>query len=399
MPFCIVAYMKTSICSPPPSYVCKRENLVCKLHKSLYELKHASRQWFAKFSQAILDAGYIQSKADYSLLYKHKGITSVFILVYVDDVIITGSDANEISTLKNFLRQRFKLKDSGNLKYFLGIEVSRSRRGICLNQQQYALDIIKDEGLLGAKPAPFPMEENLKLNNTDGNLLNNPASYRRLIGRLIYLTVTRPYILFSVNILRQFMHQPRQPHMKAAIRLVHYLKGSPGQCILLSSHNELKLQAFYDSDWASCPMTRRSTTGYCVFLGTSPISWKTRKQPTISKSSSEAEYRAMTLATCELQWLWYLLQDLGVSHSFPSILYCDDKDAIYIAANPVYHERTKHIEIDCHVVRERIQDGTLCTAFFPSKDQIGYIFTKALGKETFLRLKSKLNLLDIHAPT
>ncbi|BFG41758.1 hypothetical protein CerSpe_280320 [Prunus speciosa] len=243
------------------------------------------------------------------------------------------------------------------------------------------------------------MEENLKLNNIDGNLLNNPASYRRLIGRLIYLTVTRPDILFAVNILSQFMHQPRQPHMKAATRLVHYLKGSPGQGILLSSHNELKLQAFCDSDWASCPMTRRSTTGYCVFLGTSPISWKTKKQPTVSRSSSEAEYRAMAVATCELQWLRYLLQDLGISHSFPSTLYCDNKAAIYIAANPVYHELTKHIEIDCHVVRERIHDGTLRTAFLPSRDQIGDIFTKALGKETFLRLKSKLNLLDIHAPT
>ncbi|CAL9002699.1 unnamed protein product [Prunus brigantina] len=146
-------------------------------------------------------------------------------------------------------------------------------------------------------------------------------------------------------------------------------------------------------------MTRRSTTGYCVFLITSPISWKTKKQPTVSRSSSEAEYRAMAVATCELQWLQYHLQDLGVSHSFPSTLYFDNKAAIYIAANQVYHERTKHIEIDCHVVRERIQDGILRTAFLPSRDQIGDIFTKALGKETFLRLKSKLNLLDIHTPT
>ncbi|CAL8995605.1 unnamed protein product [Prunus brigantina] len=169
------------------------------------------------------------------------------------------------------------------------------------------------------------MEENLKLNNTDGNLLINPASYHRLIGRLIYLIVTRPETLFAVNILSQFMHQPLQPHMKAATHLVHYCLTESCQFMHQPLQPHRKLQAFCDSDWASCLMTRRSTTGYCVFLGTSPISWKTKKQPIVSRSSSEAEYRATTVATCELQWLWYLLQDLGVSHSFPSTLYCDNK--------------------------------------------------------------------------
>lgn len=318
-------------------------------------------------------------------------------MVYVDDIIITGTDNEGISVIKHFLHRRFHLKDLGQLKYFLGIEVSRSKCGIFLSQRKYTLDILQDTGLSGAKPVCFPMEQHLKLTNTDGELLHNSASYRRLIGRLIYLTVTRPDIVYTVNILSQFMHEPRKPHMDAALRLVRYLKDTPGQGILLPAHNKLLLNAYCDSDWASCPMTRRSTTGYCVFLGTSPISWKSKKQKIVSRSSAEAEYRAMALATCELQWLRYLLQDLNIQHTAACTLHCDNKAAIHIAANPVFHERTKHIEIDCHVVREKLQSGLLKTAFVPSKAQIADVFTKALGKEQFLHLKDKLGIINIHA--
>ncbi|KAI5333442.1 hypothetical protein L3X38_023573 [Prunus dulcis] len=242
------------------------------------------------------------------------------------------------------------------------------------------------------------MEQNLKLNNEDGELLHNPETYRRLVGRLIYLTITRPDIVHTVHILSQFMQSPRTTHKDAADRLLHYLKGTPGQGILLSSSNNFQLRAYCDSNWASCPMTRRSTTGYFVLLGESPISWKTKKQDTVSRSSAEAEYRAMAMATCELQWLRYLLYDLGLSHTTPSLLYCDNQAALYIAANPVYHERTKNIEIDCHVVREKIQNGSLRTAYIPSTEKLADVFTKSLGKDQFQRLKNKLGILDLHTP-
>ncbi|BBN68917.1 wall-associated kinase 2 [Prunus dulcis] len=313
------------------------------------------------------------------------GKSSIFLLVYVDDIIITSTDTATISIIKNLLHQRFHLKDLGDLKYFLGIEVSRSPKGLYLSQRKYALDILKDSGLIGARPTFFPMEQNLK-------------NYRRLVGRLIYLTITRPDIVHTVHILSQFMQSPRTTHKDAADRLLHYLKGTPGQGILLSSSNNFQLRAYCDSNWASCPMTRRSTTGYFVLLGESPISWKTKKQDTVSRSSAEAEYRAMAMATCELQWLRYLLYDLGLSHTTPSLLYCDNQAALYIAANPVYHERTKHIEIDCHVVREKIQNGSLRTAYIPSTEQLADVFTKSLGKDQFQRLKNKLGILDLHTP-
>ncbi|XP_077237143.1 putative mitochondrial protein AtMg00240 [Tasmannia lanceolata] len=158
------------------------------------------------------------------------------------------------------------------------------------------------------------MEQNLQLNSTHGDVLPDPSTYRRLIGRLIYLTLTRPDIAFSVQALSQFMATPRQPHLDAAHRLLRYIKQSPGQGILLSFSINTQLHAFCDSDWASCPETRRSVTGYCILLGSSPVSWKSKKQRTPSRSSAEAEYRAMGTICCEVTWLLHLLRDLQLLH-------------------------------------------------------------------------------------
>jgi hypothetical protein len=193
-------------------------------------------------------------------------------LIYVDDILITGNDLKAISTLKQFLHSRFRIKDLGALKYFLGIEVSRTKRGISISQRKYTLEILKDGGILGAKLVNFPMEQNTKLSDV-GELLIDPSQYRRLVGRLIYLTITQPDIIYSVHVLSRFMHAPRRPHMEAVLCVLRYLKNAPGQGLFFPSQNDLSLRAFCDSDWAGCPMTRRSTTGYCVFLGSSLISW------------------------------------------------------------------------------------------------------------------------------
>jgi hypothetical protein len=262
-------------------------------------LKQASRQWFAKFSEAICSAGFGQSRADYSLFTKTQGKLFTALLIYVDDILITGNDPASISATKKFLHSRFNLKDLGNLKYFLGIKVSTSNKGIFISQRKYALEIIEDVGLLGAAPITTPMERGLKLSDKS-DLLKEPSKYRRLVGRLIYFTVLRPDITYAVHVLSRFMHQPRKLHMQAALRVVRYLKGAPGQGLFFSSNSDFRLRAYCDSDWAGCPLTRRSTTGYCVFLGPSLISWRSKRQKTVSLSSAEAEYRAMTGACCEL---------------------------------------------------------------------------------------------------
>ncbi|XP_062118484.1 uncharacterized mitochondrial protein AtMg00810-like [Humulus lupulus] len=205
-----------------------------------------------------------------------------------------------------FLHGDLHEEDLGVLKYFLGIEVARSPHGLFLCQRKYALDIISEVGLLGAKPAGSPIEQNHRLAHAKGELLAKPESYRRLMGRLIYLAVTRLDLSYSVHVLSQFMQHPKHEHWDATIRVVRYLKGAPGHGILLRSDSDLSLQGWCDSDWVACPLTRRSLTGWLVFLGQSPISWKTKKQPTISRSSTEAEYRYMAYITCELEVVLYL---------------------------------------------------------------------------------------------
>ncbi|KAL5789565.1 hypothetical protein ACOSQ2_004453 [Xanthoceras sorbifolium] len=385
--------------SPPPGLRRQGEdNLVCRLHKSLYGLKQASRQWFAKFSEAICSAGYVQSRADYSLFTRKQGKSFTTLLIYVDDILITGNDPNSIAATKEFLHSNFRIKELGNLKYFLGIEVSTSKNGIFISQRKYALEIITDAGLLGAAPIDTPMEKGLKLSDKS-DLLKDSSQYRRLVGRLIYLTVSRPDITYAVHVLSRFMHQPRKLHMEAALRVVRYLKGAPGKGLFFSSNSDFKLRAYCESDWAGCPLTRRSTTGYCVFLGPSLISWRSKRQKTVSLSSAEAEYRAMTGVCCELTWLRYLLKDLGLSHDEPALLYCDNKAALHIAANPVFHERTRHIEMDCHYIKDKIQDGSVITKYVNSVHQLADVLTKPLGKEFFVPMVHKLGVQDIHSPT
>ena len=232
-----------------------------------------------------------------------------------------------------------------------------------------------------------------------GDLIKDPGHYRRLVGRLIYLTVSRPNITYSLHALSRFMHHPCKLHIEAALRVVRYLKNAPCQGLFFSSNSDFRLRAYCDSNWAGCPITGRSTTGYCVFLGPSLVSWRSKRQKIVSISSAEAEYRAMTGACCELTWLRYLIQDLEVLHPEPALLYCDNKVALHIAANPVFHERTRHIEIDCHYIRDKIQDGSNATRFVNSAHQLVDVLTKALRKDVFTSMIYKLGVRDIHSPT
>ncbi|XP_026439733.1 uncharacterized protein LOC113338554 [Papaver somniferum] len=376
----------------PPGFQKKGDTRVYKLNKSLYGLKQASRQWFAKFSSALLEEGFQQSRADYSLFLYHKGAISIYVLVYVDDIIITGNNDLAINQLKHKLEAKFSLKNLGRLQYFLGIEVSRSPKGIFLGQRKYILDIVQDAGFLGAKPAASPMEQHLKLLPDSGHPIPDPSVYRRLIGRLLYLQVTRPDITYSVNYLSQFLQHPCSGHLDAAYRVVRYLKGTVSHGIFLSATSSLSLAGDTDSDWAGCPITRRSTAGYLTMLGASPISWKSKKQPTISLSSAEAEYRALARVTSELQWIHYLFTDLRVSIPKPIPVYCDNQAVVHISENPVFHERTKHIEIDCYFVREKVISGLIKPTHIPSAAQLADLFTKPLGVDHFRHLVSKLGV-------
>ncbi|GAB2280618.1 hypothetical protein Dimus_039419 [Dionaea muscipula] len=355
---------------PPPGYMAPDDTRVCRLHKSLYGLRQTSRQWFKKFTSALLQYGCQQSRADYSLFTLQRDGNFLIILVYVDDVLLACSSTNLLQDVKKYIDNQFHVKDLGSLKYFLGIEVAINPSGIFVNQRKYITDLLQEARLGTATAVDFPMEQRHSLDPTTGTVLLNPSSYRRLIGRLICLTITRPDISYSVQILIQFMHTPRQPHMAAAKRLLRYLHGSSSKGLWFPAKSTLQVSAFCDSDWGTCLQTRRSITGYYTTLGTAPLSWKSKKRSTVAKSSVKAKYRAMASTTCELLWLRSVLTDLGVSMTSPIWLYCDSQAALHIASNPVFLERTKHIKIDCHLVREHLQTGLLQPSYISTHDQL-----------------------------
>ncbi|CAM8888286.1 unnamed protein product [Rhodiola kirilowii] len=382
--------------TPPPGFYKteKQLGMVCKLTKSLYGLKQAPRQWFSKFTDSLVTYGFVQSPHDHSLFtYNHNG-EFLILLVYVDDVIITGTSIPRIDHVKAFIHDAFRIKDLGTLKYFLGLEVARSSKGIFINQRKYVLDLLAETGLLACKPSSTPMDVKEKLALSTAEKISDPTQYRKLVGKLVYLNVTRPDIAFAVHTLSQFLASPTTDHLQAAQRVLRFIKGAPGQGLFYPAKGSLVLEAFCDADWASCPVTRRSTTGYCVKLGPSLISWRTRKQATVSRSSAESEYRAMANTCCELVWLNALLRDLHITVPTPIALYCDNQSATHIAKNPVFHERTKHIELDCHLVRQHFTSGFISPRFIASSNQPADMFTKALPADSLLRLSDKLGVTN-----
>ncbi|KAJ0860142.1 putative RNA-directed DNA polymerase [Helianthus annuus] len=383
-----------------PQGFCKNnETKVCKLQKSLYGLKQASRNWYHKFSIALIDIGFKQAKSDHSLFVYKKDDVHVTALIYVDDVIMAGNNLAKIQQVKAYLDQKFSIKDLGTLKYFLGIEVARTKEGLVLSQQKYTLDILKDCGLQGCRPSSFPMEQSLKLDHDEGGPRVDASQYRRLIGRLLYLQATRPDLAYSVNVLSQFVANPRQVHLDAANRVLRYLKNTPGQGILLPNEGGTKLIAYCDSDWLGCPLTRKSRTGYLLLLGGGPVSWKSKKQSVVSRSSVEAEYRAMASTVSEVLWMRWLLEELDDAQTEPTVLFCDNQAARHIANNPVFHERTKHVEMDCYFVRERVESKEIQPQNIHSKSQIADLLTKALGAQQLRFLLGKLGVRNLHAPS
>lgn len=316
-------------------------------------------------------------------------------MVYVDDLLIVGDNATIIQATKDFLNSTFHMKDLGSIRYFLGLEVDHTSQGYFLSQRKYILDLLEEYGLSHCKPLKLPMAAHHKLHLTSREPMPNPASYQRLVGKLIYLTISRPDISFTVHALSKFMHKPTALRYQAAIRVLRYLKGCPNQGVLFAHSSAASLTAYCDSDWAGCLSSHRSTTDFCIFLGHSPLSWKSKRQTVVARSSAEAGYRAMAMATCEVLWVKQLLKDLGITDNVPTPLYCDNRAALAISANPVYHERVKHIDIDCHFIRDQVASKSISPTFIPSSNQLADMFTKVLPSNQQHYLMSKLGVRNL----
>jgi hypothetical protein len=377
----------------PPGFVqTTPPDQVCKLHKAIYGLKQAPQAWFTQLSNFLLELGFKGSLVDTSLFIYLHGSVQVVMLVYVDDIIITGTHLAVISTLILKLQQEFPLKDLGPLNFFLGIQVTRTTSGLHLCQTKYILEILRKAHMADSKPSKSPCVSGSKLSRYTGDPLIDPTTYRQVVGALQYCTLTRPEIAYSVNQLCQHMHAPTSTHWVAAKRVLRYLNGSPNHGLYYTKSN-LQINAFCDSDWAGCPDDRRSTTGFAVFLGDCLIAWSAKKQAVISRSSTEAEYRALSLTTAELFWIRMLFKEIGIFLQVPPVLWCDNLSALALASNPVFHARTKHIEVDYHFVREKVMNRDVLIKFISTNDQVADVFTKGLTSSRFLSLKSKLRVV------
>nr|GEX85360.1 ribonuclease H-like domain-containing protein [Tanacetum cinerariifolium] len=295
---------------------------------SLYGLKQSPRAWFQRFSSYAIRVGFYHSKTDSSFFIFHKGSDTAYLLLFVDDIILTASSTSLLQRIISSLHAEFAMTDLGPLNYFLGISAMRTTSGIFLSQKKYATEILEQAHILNCNPCKTSIDTEKKLR----------------------------------------------------------LEGSP-------------LIAYSDADWAGCPATRRSTSGYCVFLSDNLLTWSFKRQDTLSRFSAEAEYRGVTNAVAKTSWICNLLRELHTPLSTATLVYCDNVSAVYMSANPVQHQRTKHIQIDIHFVRDKVAAGHVRVLHVPSRFQCADIFTKGLPYPLFADFRSSLSVRKSPAPT
>ncbi|KAJ0860505.1 putative RNA-directed DNA polymerase [Helianthus annuus] len=365
---------------------------VCKLNKALYGLKQAPRAWFQRLSSFLISYGFTCSRADPSLFIFSQDDSIMYLLVYMDDLILTGNKSTSITNFTRHLHTEFAIKDLGSLNYFLGLEVIHDTDGLFLTQTKYANDILDRAGLTNAKPIATPLSTSDTF-TADGTPFADPTLYRSLVGALQYLTITRPDLSYAVNQACQHLHSPTEKHFQLVKRILRYVKGTISHGLVFTRPTTSTILGYSDTDWARCIETRRSTYGYSIFLGGNLVSWSAKKQPTVSRSSCESEYRAMANAAAEIVWITHLLKELHALPQARPTLLCDNKSALFMSQNPVSNKRAKHIDLDYHFVRELVMSGKLHTKFIPTKLQLADIFTKSLPRPLFEQFRALLRVL------
>ncbi|XP_071712323.1 uncharacterized mitochondrial protein AtMg00810-like [Rutidosis leptorrhynchoides] len=360
------------------------------IDKSLYGLKQAPRAWFQRFVGYAQRVGFQHSRCDPSLFIYRHGSDTAYLLPYVDDIFLTASSTAFLRRLIDSLHKEFSMTDLGPLNYFLVNNIKLII--VSYTTKKNITDIAN------CNPCQTPIDIGTKL-TTSGPPVKDPTMYRSLAGALQYLTFTRPDIPYAIQQICLFMHDPREPHLAALRRILRYVQGTLDLGLHLFSSTTTSLVAYSDADWAGCPSTRRSTSGYCVFLGDNLLSWSSKRQHTPSRSSAEAEYRGVANAVFETCWIRNLLREFHFLLSTSTLVYCDNVSVVYMSGNPVQHQRTKHIEIDIHFVRDLVLKVHVRVLHVPSRYQYADIFTKELPSALFDEFRSSLCVPSAPAST
>ncbi|GJX83235.1 ribonuclease H-like domain-containing protein [Tanacetum coccineum] len=376
----------------PPGFVDNRyPHHVCLLQRSLYGLKQAPRAWFQRFAGYATRAGFYHSRCDSSLFIYRQGSQVAYLLIYVDDIILTASCPALLQQIIGSLNNEFDMTDLGVLNYFLGISADRTPTGLFLSQKKYALQLFERAHMVTCNLSRTPIDTESKL-GPEGVSIQDPTLYRSLARGLQYLIFTRPDLSYAVQQICLYMHDPREPHFAALKRILRDVRGTVDFGLQLYVSATTSLVGYTDADWAGCPSTRRSTSGYCVFMGGNILSWSAKRQNTISCSSAEAKYRGVANVVAETVWIRNLLRELHSSLSTATLVYCDNVSDVYMSANPVQHQQMKHIEIDIHFVCDMVTAGHVRVLHVPSRFQYADIFTKGLSTALFEDFRSSLSV-------
>ncbi|UYV64139.1 hypothetical protein LAZ67_2006688, partial [Cordylochernes scorpioides] len=369
----------------PENFVSRKyPEKVCRLKKAIYGLKQAGIVWHEKLDNELKNLGLKQLQSDNCVYIKHdEGI--LLVAIYVDDLIIAAEREDTLKSFKESMKRIFKIKDLGGMNCSLGIRIQMKEDGsISIDQERYIEELLAKYRMKEAKPISTPMDSNSKLtkiSSIEGE--NEPVKkveYQSLIGSLIYLSVsTRPDIAYAVSALGQFSNDPRRQHWNAAKRVLRYLKGTSCLRITYRKSNEA-LHGYVDADWGGNLVDRKSHTGIVYFLARGPIAWESKKQQTVTLSSTESEYIALCEAGKEAVYLRALLDEMGFGELLngPTVLKTDNQGAQRLARNPVYHARTKHIDIKWHYIRSICSDGLVEVVHTPTQENVADILTKGL---------------------
>ncbi|XP_042983258.1 uncharacterized protein LOC122312662, partial [Carya illinoinensis] len=350
-------------------------NHVFKLTKALYGLKQAPRAWYERLSGFLIEKGFSRGKIDTTLFIKYENDDILLIQIYVDDIIFGATNENMCQVFAKTMQEEFEMSMMGELTFFLGLQIKQTKSGTFINQSKYIKELLKKFGMENAKEIGTPMSPSTKLDKDESGKPVDSKIYRGMIGSLLYLTASRPDIMFSVCLCARFQSSPKESHLIAVKRILRYLSGTINLGLWYPKHTSFDLISYTDADYAGCKIDRKSTSGACHFLGHALVSWFSKKQNSVALSTAEAEYVAAGCCCAQVLYMKQQLEDFKLMYNHIPIK-CDNTSAINLSKNPIQHSRTKHIEIRYHFLRDHVQKGDIMLEFTNTHDQLADIFTK-----------------------
>ncbi|CAL8165835.1 unnamed protein product [Prunus armeniaca] len=370
-----------------------QEDKVYKLHKALYGLKQAPRAWYGEIDNYFSQCGFERSLSEATLYTKVRGDTEILIVsIYVDDIVYIGSSQTLLAEFKEDMMAKYEMTDLGLLHHFLGMGVIQTKSSIFLHQKKYASTLLNKFGLIECKSVTTPLVATEKLAKDDGSGAANEEHYRSIVGSMLYLTATRPDIMYASSLLARFMHCPTNRHYGTAKRVLRYVKGTLDYGLEYVKGRKSVLIGYCDSDWGGSVGDSKSTSGYAFTFGSGVFSWASVKQNCVALSTAEAEYISAAEATTQAIWLRFVLEDFGELQTEATPLHCDNISAIAITKNPVFHQKTKHIDRRYHFIKDALQEGVINLEYCPTNEQLADIFTKPLAKDRFNYLREMLGV-------